>query len=288
MLIKMQNKIGSFEIGGGSHPIARLTQITGIGLLNKEESTVVFAGQPGRTLTSVRDMERAITLSFDFYGDERVVEKLYHITYHPLTLTFYLGNRRRKIEARCKTATDINSIIYHKWQSIVLQFVCDDPYFYDVCNTEEPISMIVDQLPNVNENTQWYVSLPAIATVRSNRAVITNSGDIDIYPIIKLKNNASDAATISEESYIILRNLTTGKFVRLDYEIAADETIIINLPNRAITSDVNGNITNYISSDTVLSDFILQLGDNEIEIESTSNNVYSVIEYSNKYISVVI
>ena len=287
MLIKLQNEFGSFEVGGGSHPIARLTQITGIGIPAKEDTTITFEGQAGNTLTSVRDTTRTITMSFDFYGDEREVEKLYRIIYRSVTLTFYAGNRRRKIECLCKVATEIEKIIYHRWQKIVLQFLCYDPYFYDVCNIQQPVSMITDQLPNVNENTEWYMQLPAVATVRSNCTMVKNQGDIDIHPIITLKSNQG-ISLLSEDNYIILRNLTTSKALTINYAMGADEVVKIDLPNRAIISNVNGDITSYISSDTVLGDFILQLGNNEIEIESTNNDIFAIIEYSNKYISVVI
>ena len=287
MQIKLQNEFGSFEIGGGSHPIARLIEITGIGIPAKEDKSITFEGQAGSTLTNIRDTTRTITMSFDFYGDEREVEKLYRIIYRAVTMTFYLGNRRRKIDCVCKVATEIEKIIYHKWQKIVLQFFCYDPYFYDVCDTKYPVSKVTDQLPNLNENTEWYIQLPAIATVRTNYTMVKNQGDIEIHPVITLKSN-QEITLLSEDNYVVLRNLTTGKVLTLNYAMATNEVIKIDLPNRAITSNVNGDITNYISSDTVLGDFILQLGNNEIEIESTDNNIFAVIEYSNKYVSVVI
>ena len=287
MRIKLQNEIGSFEVGGGSHPIARITSITGIGIPAKEDKTITFEGQSGSTLTSYRDLDRTITMSFDFYGDEYTVEKLYRIIYNPLTMTFYLNGRRRKIDGICKMATEIENIIYHRWQKIVLQFTCYDPYFKDVSNTRQPISKVTNHLPNINENTEWYVQLPTVATTRENKGVVINSGNVDVYPIITLQNNQG-VSVLTDDNYITVRNLTTGKAITINYLMITDEIVTVDLPNRRITSSINGNITNYISSDTVLGDFMLQLGENEIEIESTNNDIYAVIEYSNKYASVVI
>lgn len=287
MRIKLHNEFGSFEVGGGSHPVARITSITGLGIPAKEDKTITFEGQSGSTLTSYRDLDRTITMSFDFYGDEYTVEKLYRIIYKPLTMTFYLSGRRRKIDGVCKMATEIENIIYHRWQKIVLQFACYDPYFQDVCNTQQPISLVTNHLPNVNENTEWYVQLPAIATTRESRGIVINSGNIEIYPVITLQSNQS-VALLADNNYIILRNLTTQKTLTINYLMSAEEVVTVDLPSRSITSSINGNITNYISSDTVLGDFILQLGENEIEVDSSNSEIFAVIEYSNKYTSVVI
>ena len=57
-----------------------------------------------------------------------------------------------------------------------------------------------------------------------------------------------------------------------------------------ISSNIAGNIINYISDDTVLSDFVLQLGDNRITCENLtgSGNISAIIEYTNNYAMAVI
>lgn len=288
MRIVLQNEFGSFEIGGGSHKKARLLTIEGIGIPAKEDTPIVFEGQAGQTIIGSRDLERVITMSLDFYGDEREVEKLYRIIHKPVDILFFLGNRRRRIKGRCKVATDITSIIYHQWQSVALQFVCDNPYFSDFNDTVKAISANEDQFPNVNLDGEWYIELPAIATLRSSKASIYNYGDVEIYPLITLQNNKV-ADVLSEESNITLTNLTTGKTITIEYQMSAGENITLDLESRAITSDINGNIVTYISDDTVLSDFYLAVGKNDIVIEASSaDNIFAIAHYSNQYISVVI
>ncbi len=287
--IVLENEYGSFEIGGGSHENARLQAIEGIGVPAKEQKTIVFEGQPGKTLKQSRDLERTITMLFDFLGDERTVCKLYKIIYHPVTLYFYLSNgERRKITGHCTQSTDISKIIYHKWQSIALQFTCMDPYFYDFYETEKAISKNEDQWPNMNENGEWQIEIPSVATKRSNEASIYNYGDVDIYPVITLQSHDTAVVALAEtETKIILNNLTTGKSITFNYVISSGELITIDLPKRMIISSKNGDITNCISDDTVLGDFYLQMCNNDMSINA-DGDIFAVATFFNKYISVVI
>lgn len=290
MRIALRNEFGSFEMGGGSHPSARLIEITGLGVPAKENTTIVFEGQPGQTLTESRDIERTITMSFDFYGDERTVQKLYRIIYKPVTIYFYLNNgERRKIVGHCTQSTDITKIIYHKWQSIVLQFICYDPYFHNVTNTVLKIAKPVNKLPNVNEDGRWFIELPVVATEINKTVVAINSGETILYPIIKIYSNKTE--NDNPEAYgIVISNETTGNSITLDYNLSVNEIITVDIPQRKIDSNINGDITNYISDNTVLSAFFLDIGENNITIDNPNpdDNMYGEIEFTNNYIAVVI
>lgn len=50
MLITLKNEFGTFEIGGGRHKCARLTDISGLGISGKEITSVVFPSQAGHTV----------------------------------------------------------------------------------------------------------------------------------------------------------------------------------------------------------------------------------------------
>ena len=290
MRIALRNEFGSFEMGGGSHPSARLIEITGLGVPGKENTTIVFEGQPGQTLTESRDMERTITMSFDFYGDERTVQKLYRIIYRPVTIYFYLNNgERRKIVGHCTQSTDITKIIYHKWQSVVLQFICYDPYFHNVTNTVLKIAKPVNKLPNVNENGEWYVQLPAVATEIDKTVIANNTGQTILYPIIKIYSNKSEDD--NPEAYgIVISNKTTGGVITIEYNLSVNEALRVDIPQRKIISNINGDITNYMSDDTVLSSFFLDIGENIITVDNPNPNdkMYAEIEFTNNYMAVVI
>lgn len=286
MRIILTNEYGSFEMGGGGHPMARVYDIAGIGLPSKETQSVVFAGQSGRTVTDIRDVERTITIGFDFYGGVHEIEKLYKCIYHPVEIQFFTGSSRRKISGRCVAATDIEKIIYHRWSKLVLQFVCDDPYFRDLYPEKIGIAAITDKLPNVYEDGEWYVSLPAVATERVNSRAVRNYGDTVIYPVIRLYNNKEVAAT----GNITVTNETTGKAITLEYLMSANEEVTVDIPRRTITSDVSGDITNYISDDTALGDFFLAIGENTLSAASSgeTDDIIAELEFYNNYIAVVI
>lgn len=289
MRIVLKNEMGSFEIGEGSRIGANLIEAEGFGVPSKEITSVVFEGQPGRTETASRDTERTITLSLDFYGGVKEIQKLYKIIYRPVDIICFLGEERRKTRGRCTNATDIQNIIYHRLQSAVLQFICGDPYFHDLKNIRVPIASTKDKLPNLSEGGVWYVNLPAIATERTNDTVITNRGDTRVYPVIYIENRKTE--NDSPQVYgITVTNETTGKTIKLEYNIRAGEIVAIDIPHRKITGSITGNITESISDDTVLGDFFIDTGQNKISVQSLNLNddITAEIEYTNNYVTAVI
>ena len=99
--IVIKNEYGSFEMGGGSHKNAQILETSGFGLPSKEMQSVTFSGQAGITPTSVRDLERTLTISLSFYGGQRDVERLYRILYREADIYCTFGTRRRKIHGIC-------------------------------------------------------------------------------------------------------------------------------------------------------------------------------------------
>lgn len=289
MRLILQNEYGTFEAGGGAHAAARITDIAGTGLLSKEVSSISIAGQPGRTVTNVRDTERTITIAFEILGDVREIEKLYRCVYHPADIIFFLGDRRRKITGRCVNAADAEKIIYHRLNKLVLQFTCDDPYFHDDISIVQPLSTVINHFPNVNVGGDWFVQLPAVATTCITAAVIANSGDTIVYPVLHISNISSVSAQTPEHGLVITNN-TTGRQIEIDCDVTAGDEITVDLPKRKIHSRMYGNITNCISDDTVLSDFYLAVGDNNIAVESISySDMLAVtIEFDNNYAAVMI
>ena len=249
----------------------------------------MFEGQPGRATVDVRDDTRTITMAFDFYADANEVKKLYGIISQEVEMQFFVRSYRRKIKGRLTSATDASGIIYGRWYRITLQFICDEPYFHDMTDTESGISAIVDKLPNYNESGEWYIKLPTVASERRSRTIVVNSGDIKVYPTIKLVNNKLNADA-PDEFGLILTNHTTSASIRFDYNMFPDEEIVIDLAKRKITSSESGNITNSLSDDSFLYSFYLGEGENDIEFTSLNSNDNIVVTalHNNKYIGMVI
>lgn len=289
MRIILKNEYGEFEMGGRKSS-AHIIAASGFGIAGKEAKTVTFEGQAGRTTTNIRDIERTITLSIEFNGGRREIERLYNIIYYPVDILCYFGEgQRRKIRGRILNSTDPESIIYRRLQTAVLQFSCDDPYFHDIHNTVIKIATPVDKLPNLLEDGAWYVSLPAVATETEKTVSVKNRGNTVLYPVIRLYSHKT--ADDSPENYgITVTNSTTGKAITLEYNLSVGEIITIDLPERKVISNIGGNITHCISDDTVLSEFFLQIGENLVTVDSinASDRVSAEIEFTNNYVAAVI
>ena len=288
MLITLKNEFGTFEIGGGQHRCARLIEISGLGLAGKEITSVVFPSQAGHTVKKFRDTERVITMSFDFYGEPYTVERLYRILYRPLDIYFNRGDgTRRKISAYMSETGEIENIIFHKWQKIVLQFICPSPYFNDEREIIKNIGGYKDNFPNAYEGTEWKISLPAVATERVTRRNILNSGDVTVYPVFTIKNYSDNSQSASHT--VTVKNRTTEKSITVTAQIYSSSTVIIDVPKRKITR--NGTlITDKLSDTSILSEMYLAIGENDIEIlTNDANDIISMdIKYTNNYAAVII
>ena len=282
MEIVIQNKNGRLEIGGGNHPNANLLEIAGLGLPAVEPNTIKYAGQPGYKMIDKVDMERTITMAIDFCGMPFDLMNIYRILQEECELLFFLGGERRKIKGFCLNPTEPENIIYKQMYKIVLQFACENPYFEEFSETVVPITTRTDLLPTSFEGGKGYISLPAIATERKATITINNRGDMDIYPIITTMPE-EDSETLS------INNKTTGKSITINKKIVAGEKIVVDVSNRTITSDVSGSLLNYISDDTLMSDFVFQRGANDISVTNNGFNLITgSISYKNLYKAVVL
>lgn len=288
MQIILRNDFGEFIIGRGGN--AKLISIDGLGIPQKETQTVSFSGQPGQATISMRDMPRAITMSVDFSAYRDYVLRLYRLIYHEVEIIIiHSDSYRRKTKGLCINPSDIESVIYGNMYKAVFQFVCDDPYFHDLYDTEYGINTRIDKLPNLEESGAWYINLPAVATERKTDNTVINKGAVKIYPVIEVYNNTDDAVTSSEVG-LKVKNNTTGSVISIERDMKPGEKITLDLPHRKIKSDIDGDITNYISDDTVLSSFYLDTGENNIEVENKNylQETYTIIKYNNNYEAAVI
>ena len=83
----------------------------------------------------------------------------------------------------------------------------------------------------------------------------------------------------------LLKNETTGKQILLEYIPAADEIITINIPDRKITSSLNGDITRNKPLEYSLSEFVFVKGANMINFTNYDSGqpLTAKAIYSNLY-----
>lgn len=281
MEIVIQNRNGRIELGGGEHPSANLVAIEGVGLPARSPETIKYSGQAGYKILNVTDMERTITMSLDFKGMPFDVMKAYNVLQEECELLFFLGDCRRKIKGICITPPEPEKIIYQRMYKLVLQFVCESPYFEDFCANNISLSTRTDMFPTSFEGGKGYITLPAVATERTATISLKNKGDMDVYPVVTI--TADEAAET-----LVVSNITSGKSITLNKPIAEGETVIFDVANREITSDIDGNCLNYLSDDTILSEFMLHKGNNEVIVTNGNLNALTGnISYKNQYKAVV-
>lgn len=282
MRIVIKSKYGEFEIGGGGHSSCRLLDIAGLGLPLVDAQTVTFAGAAGYTISSKTDNARTITMSFDFSGTPQKALEIMKILQAECEIFMYFSGCERKIKGICLNPSEVENIIYKKMYKIVLQFECPNPYFEDIEAPDVSLSTRVDMFPTSYENGMAYITLPAVATVRNSETIVVNSGDVPVYPKITIIANG-------DMESIILENRTTGAFVKINYAIVSGEVIVVDVKNREITSSIHGNILNKQSDDTIMADFYLAEGENDLLLaNNTSNSIDVIIQFANQYKAVML
>ena len=281
MILRLVNEYGAFEIGGANHPSARLQEISGLGLVSKDITTITYSGADGRVITGERVNNRTITMKFDYYADPKAVIRLFKLLQYPMTLQIIGGNEYyREIDCRIISNAENTSIVYHAWEELTIQLECSDPYFKNKKNNVKVVNS-ADQLPNVSENDNWYIQLPTVATIATNTVSILNDGDTKIYPVITVQNHSDVEGTDTGNVQISMGE----RVLSLLYHISKGEVITFDLVKRKITSSTLGDVTNLISDDTILSNMYLDVGETTVSIASTvvSDILEASAEYNIKY-----
>lgn len=120
-------------------------------------------------------------------------------------------------------------------------------------------------------------TLPCVFTSIVNSATVVNRGDEKTYPIFTVTCENSNAG-----STIQISNHTIGKIININYATSAGEIVTIDTFNQRVISNINGNITRYISLDTDF--FALEKGKNSLECDSIGNII--TLEYYENYLGV--
>ena len=276
--IKFENALGSISMGGGHHETMNITSLSGFGIPPREMTNINFAGQPGTKTIDIKDNQRIITIGGDFQGHPAKIKEMLKVLYKKGTLTCRCGPKNLQIDCFAINNDEFVEQGKSGFYKFVLQFQADNPYFTD---TEEKVYPIYKREDMI---TGRFV-LPAVFTQRTTSNSVVIDGDMPIYPII----NITAISPSGNYGTFTIKNNTTGSFIVLNHQLKQNEKILVDVPNRKIISNIDGNITNQISDKTVLSDFVLEQGENNISVEKTNADdvFYAEITYKNLYISAV-
>jgi len=151
------------------------------------------------------------------------------------------------------------------WISIPLKVICHDPYCYDIPGNEieHTVGFTVPTVPYFDANpwfsNPWRLGNSSV----DNTWNIVNDGDFEAYPIWTVTGPGSAP---------YFENVTTGKYLALNYTLAEGEQIIID--TRENTHTVEGSTDGWVTStnlrkylDKDMRDwFPLEVGSNEITV----------------------
>lgn len=143
-----------------------------------------------------------------------------------------------------------------------LLFRADDPYWYDDADTQVDF--------DAGSAATFFPFFPLRLSSSEVFAAgdVTNPGDVETWPTWNV---------VGPGSGLVLRNLTTGKLLTLDYDLAAGESVAIDArPGYKSVERQDGlNLFGSLSDDTDL--WALAVGANSVQVEMTGATGGSVV-----------
>jgi len=160
-----------------------------------------------------------------------------------------------------------------RWQSGSVQFVVYDPLWKWVTapldggetRDAEGRTTVTDNTWTTADQLTLGFTAPFLLGVTSatNSLTCTNDGGEATLPLITWTGPVNDW---------VISNATNGDFLTWDgYQIAAAETVTVDIANKTVTSSVAGDVSSYMSGDT--GSFSLDVGANTINVYTSSGVV---------------
>ena len=259
LTLTYKNELGTVTMqGGGSSSPLRITVIEGLGLVAREYNVAVYSGYDGQETLSSRAAARTITIALEVNSRNAVSEirSALHIFSRAGTLYIKNADIDRRIKCNQVQAPDVTRVLRGEVATFVVQIVCDSPFFEDRADTTEALYKREKLLKTT-------FTLPSMFGYITQGATIKVLSAIPVEPVITLHYPSA----LEETESIVIKNKSTGAAIQLDYAPRDNDTVIIDIKNRKVTSSVNGNIINNLSGDTFLGNFVLVPGLNVLSVE---------------------
>lgn len=267
-----KNDIGTLTIGGGKNAVWNATDVTGLGLVDKNVTSVTFAGEHGRLTTDSVLKERTITISGDIISDDLTGE---------ITRAVGILSREGDIVVNGYRLIHCENISFPDPKRVggiakfTIQFVCDQPYFGETELISTPVLEVADHL------AEEFI-LPMTFSTITTYGQIDVKGEQETPPVIYITNLGDEV----HES-VTLINESTGKSITLNYFPEKYEVVEIDIDKRCVTSSTTGDKLSCLSPETRLSEFYLKYGENKIKLKDNFDDVNVTVKYRNKYGSAI-
>ena len=271
-----KNEKGTLKLNGSGGSGFTICEIEGLDLLEKTRTVTGYVGEDGVMEENSRYVSRIISIS----GDLRCGEDSYKVIHDAARIlsskgTLYINNKNKQRVITVNASTLTFGQNHGIYKSFVLQFVCDYPHFKDEKDT---VCYVFKKEHHLTKNTVF----PVMLTQRISEGSIYNNGDLKVYPVITIKKNSGTGT----QNTITVSNLTTEKTMILEKEMQIGEIIEINVRERTIKSNIDGNIMGTLEQYSLLSDMWIDYGENIIcvNLDGVQKGLEVSVIYNNEYL----
>ena len=285
LIFKYVNARGEIFMHGERNSPLHITAIEGLSLSERDYNTVTYSGYDGQTTTGYTSKPRTITLSVEVTGKNVLsdVRKAMDVLSTDGMLYIKDVDIDRRIKCNQVQIADVNRVLKGQISTLVIQFVCDSPFFED---SEDTIVPLYTRTKLIYSDSNTRFTLPTKFGEITMGARIRTQGSIPIEPIITMYYPKKLEGVES----VVLTNETSGNSIKLNYQPQDDDLVTIDIRNRKITSSKTGNLINYLAEDTFLGDFLLERGVNVISVDAgdVTSGFTIQCKYNNLYNEAVI
>ncbi len=277
MRLKFVSNEKKLEMDGCGELDASVISISGLGIPDKKYNTVKYVDLPGQITLSESVLPREIAITGDICTKGAMPLSKYHIFFSDGgTMYIFNSSGRKKIDY--KVSSFDTGEKKGDFVPFVLKIICDYPYFSDSVNSETGIYRRIDKISGD-------FSLPAVFTERLTEADIINSGQTASEPIIKVECTKQGVYS----GGITLYNSKNNRSLTLGINLLLGEIITLDVKNREISSNLRANCFGVLSDSSVLSEFVIEKGINNISLTNKNNGetVKASIYFDNLYMEAV-
>lgn len=257
MQMYFKNKFGRVNFSASGRGSVRITDISGISNTQLRRESITLADGSSYTAAEYPDVRR-ITVGGDLLAGRCELSKISRILSRGGTLSIIAKGKLRRIF--CDSVIFSVGDRYGAYRKYSAVFVCNAPYFTDFT----PNAVYVRRREDLIYPS---FTLPCVFTQSVSRVSVINSGDAITPPVFEI------TALQGGSGSVILKNHTAGKQLSFTHTFSPGETVIANIGNRTLISDVSGSIINSLSADSAMSEFYLVCGANDIEFAAADTDV---------------
>lgn len=256
MEFRYENQAGSLCFCGGGG-LWNITDVSGLGLVEKSFQVVSYAMTEGQITLSEKATARHITLRGDCRADRAEISRGVRVLNQKGYISLLAGSVTRRIEAYCSHFEMEKP--RHGLRTFIIQFTADDPYF-------EGAETMCRALYSREDLISSSFTLPCVFTKGITDCMVCNDGDVRCEPVFTVM--CKKVGENTDQHGFSIQNHTTGHSLQLEYDMAKNEMITIDIAKRQIVSNLqtednyNGNLIYFLSDDSFLHTMFMEVGDN--------------------------